>query len=635
MYVGLVYVIVVKVHCVHHSTSRPIFVFFCVRSDADTDIWSECSDLRPPTGENLVEAPLDENLTPPEECRSRERKRDPKKWKVNILKRKRHHGDEYTDRNGKLHRARKVRVKKNCATGCSFKCSSLISPVDREEINTKFWILGREKQQDYFAQTTKQSERESERKRISYYLTVNGKQIRVCKDFYLETLDISQTRIKTYHKNKDPSVGTPSPYRTGNNNKKTSEAKLAEVHQHIQSFPRVESHYSRADSTCEYLDGGLSIRKMYRLYTEKQFGAASQPVHFKVYSNYFCQHFNIRFHKPKKDRCDKCEMFKSITQTGRATPEDNEANEKHVKSKEATRTERHRDTEIEDPATLVVSFDLENVFSLPKAEVSSFFYKRKLSVYNLTSIAHRSKRSYCTAWPETISGRSGNDIASSLLAHMNGLIEDHPDTRHLILWSDSCVPQNRNSVMSVALQSLLEKHNFLETITQKFCEPGHSSIQDVDALHSSIERTLAPFEIYSPVTLVRHLKTVRPQSRMQIKLSAKKDFFDYQSVAKQFDYNRVKYTQVKSLRYSKSQIAKVGYKSSFEAGDWTMVQVISATSTRKGSATPGASSRLATIVPAPNQARTSAALTKEKKADIRSMLGFMPEVDRKYMESII
>ena len=44
---------------------------------------------------------------------------------------------------------------------------------------------------------------------------------------------------------------------------KTSEARVYGVRYHIESFPTVESHYTRKMSKRQYLNGNLSITKMY------------------------------------------------------------------------------------------------------------------------------------------------------------------------------------------------------------------------------------------------------------------------------------------------------------------------------------------------------------------------------------
>ena len=86
-------------------------------------------------------------------------------------------------------------------------------------------------------------------------------------------------------------------------------------------------------------------------------------------------------------------------------------------AKLATKEERDRDRSNTDAENAIVCFDLQNVISLPRSHISSFFYRRKLSAYNLT--AHCStvtqKRGYCAVWYEGRSGRSSNDIASSLV----------------------------------------------------------------------------------------------------------------------------------------------------------------------------------------------------------------------------
>ena len=49
-----------------------------------------------------------------------------------------------------------------------------------------------------------------------------------------------------------------------------SEELKKQVREHIESFPRRKSHYSRADNRkWEYLDEGLSISRMHLMYLEK------------------------------------------------------------------------------------------------------------------------------------------------------------------------------------------------------------------------------------------------------------------------------------------------------------------------------------------------------------------------------
>ena len=154
-----------------------------------------------------------------------------------------------------------------------------------------------------------------------------------------------------------------------------------------------------------------------------------------------------------------------------------------------TKTERDKDRK--DKSKFTVCFDLQNVLALPTADVSNFFYRRKLNVYHNVMTAHCSgdKRGYGALWHEGQNGRSGNDIASSVMKLLEAIVEansDDPRIKHINLWSDSCVPQNR--FFATAVKVFLKNDPQVLTIEHKFCEPGHSTIQEVDNLHSQIEQ---------------------------------------------------------------------------------------------------------------------------------------------------
>jgi len=61
------------------------------------------------------------------------------------------------------------------------------------------------------------------------------------------------------------------------------------------------------------------------------------------------------------------------------------------------------------------------------------------------------KTVYCAIWNEALVGRSGNDIASAIESILNKVTSENPTIQHIITWSDSCVPQNRNSILSTAI----------------------------------------------------------------------------------------------------------------------------------------------------------------------------------------
>lgn len=109
-------------------------------------------------------------------------------------------------------------------------------------------------------------------------------------------------------------------------------------------------------------------------------------------------------------------------------------------------------------------------------------------------------------WPECVAGRGGNEIANAVVVILNCVLQENHELEKLVLWSDSCVAQNRNSMMTLALKKFIEEHPRIKQIEQTFCTPGHSSIQEVDNIHSHIEKMLKISEMYSPPSLVRVLK---------------------------------------------------------------------------------------------------------------------------------
>ena len=465
-----------------------------------------------------------------------------------------------------------------------------------------------------------------------YTLPLNGDYIRVCKSFYLGTLDVSQTRITNFHKTKNNLTGTPNKYKwSKNKNRCVPETIKESIREHIRSIPRVDSHYCRRDTNKEYIaTPGLSLTALYREYLTVCETTNKVPGKIHLYRHIFNSEFNIAFHFPKTDRCDKCDEFRNIEEP---TPEDEENILKHQTSKKETDDERKKDRENTD--AFVVCFDLENVFSLPRANVSTFFYKRKLSVFHMTAHCSIGKKSYGAIWHEALMGRSGNDIASTVMKILDEIVNDYKDDvriRHIILWSDSCVPQNRNSYFSSAIKCFMNDHPEVEIIEQKFCEPGHSNIQEVDNLHSRIEYVCRGNEIFSPVGLLKLLKRVNSLKVIQIKSEHFKSFND---IAAKGNWGKVPFTQVKSIKYEHTLPRDVKFKTSF-TGQWVdecvYPKVLTRRDTKKDKIV-NLSMELFSFVKiaTPNQH----IISKEKKSDIKSMLKHMKGADKLFMENLV
>mgnify|MGYP001801187889 CR=1 FL=1 len=91
-------------------------------------------------------------------------------------------------------------------------------------------------------------------------------------------------------------------------------------------------------------------------------------------------------------------------------------------------------------------------------------------------------------------------------------MSEHPNMTDLLLWRDSCVGEYRNSNGGLCPAVLSATKKSSKTIRHR--EWGHSDIQDVDKLHSVIERNLKGLIIIMPVSLV-HQQSNKTEKQVQ------------------------------------------------------------------------------------------------------------------------
>lgn len=362
---------------------------------------------------------------------SRKKLRNEDAWKSNQRKRLRNSGQNYVSRTGKLQKKREL--KSGCGDLCRNKCRSKILEDERIQIFYSFWTLGRLMQQrQYLCKTVKKIEKQSmhtkscsrRRSIYTYYLHIHEKIVKVCKKMFLDTLDISDTVVAT-SLNKMNCLGTSDAEKRGNQSQRSNSknTEKEEIRRHINSFPRVESHYARKDSTRQYLESSLSLLKMYDLYVKKpQNKGCKTPASETTYRNVFNREFNISFHKRMKDRCDICSAYEN----GYFNETEDEEYKKHIQMKDESRKfkDEVKARLKDDPSLAAAVFDLEEVLPSPSSSESSLCYMRKLNTYNLTVYDYRKGQGYCNVWPETTSSRGSNEIASCVYRYLERISKE-------------------------------------------------------------------------------------------------------------------------------------------------------------------------------------------------------------------
>lgn len=550
----------------------------------------------------------------------------------NQQKKARQSGLEYTDPKGNIHQGR--RVKTACSDTCHLHCSSRISLQERLKIHENFWTLDDAEKIRFYDQNllkkpierrTKENAQKQRNFTIVYHFHINGTQEQVCRTMFVNTLGISIGRINYYMASKQGDEN-PSSYRHGTNKSRfTSEEQKEQVREQIRSIPTVDSHYCRESSTKKYFDCFLSLTSLFDNYAEMN---KDNHVSFSTYRKIFLEEFKISFHKPRKDQCDRCHLLDH--QGSSLSVDERSSIEQHKQQKDFTRQEKKTDKENvmtnRNKKRLTVVYDLENVLSVPKGPQGSWFYLSKLNCYHQTATVLETKKVYTAFWDESLAGRSGNDMASAWTEILSAILIDHPDTEEIVVWSDSCVPQNKNRMMSMAALMLLKNHPNLKKLEHKYGEAGHSFCQEVDSVHSVIERKLKPKEIGSPVSLLQHLKAVKINSKsLIIKEMKKEDFKNFESKASAFNFQLIPYAKVKSLLFQKSSLMSVGFKLSFAPSSSFFYQPIVKFSRNKRGA-----AELPENVPSESKKQK---LSETKVNCIRKMLKDLNEEDREFFKT--
>jgi hypothetical protein len=501
------------------------------------------------------------NDTP--ERKSRKRTRNEAMWKRNILKRKRNSGESYVTYKGKVKRARKM--KPGCGHNCRMKCSTKITETQRENIFDEYWGLGDYNLQKAFInssvtqKSTKRNTKDAQKNRNitrKYAFTINDTRIEVCKTFYINTLDETNSRIESaFAFRKSGSVVTNTDRRGKHETRpnKIPDVIRNDIKDHINSFPRVESHYCRKNSQKEYLEANLNLSKMYDMYKEKCSNDNLFPAKFWIYNHIFNSEFNIAFHKPLKDLCDFCTQYNNKSDVEKA--EIATLYERHIRNKNLSRQAKETDknTAKTDLKYVSACFDLQQVITLPKANQSSMYYSRKLNNYNLSLYSLGSGESYCYVWNETIANRGSCEVSSCVYAFLKAMAND--DIKSVTLYSDNCGGQNRNRFFVSMLWYSLKSMKF-SSISHKFLERGHT-MNENDSVHSVIERSLKDVSVYTTPQLVTTIQLARRSKPYYVTEMTSSDFKDFKELAthiRNLDFDtqgqKIKWNELRTVQFT-------------------------------------------------------------------------------------
>ncbi|KAG6457883.1 uncharacterized protein LOC119190807 [Manduca sexta] len=388
-------------------------------------------------------------------CRGKKRVRNYDGWEEVKRKRLTNAGKEYCSKKGVIVSAKTIG--RPCT--CRYTCYTMLTLEERQDAFEKFWKLGdREKQWLHVANyTSKQKKKRGLQRDLKhnrqftykYFLPKGSSKIEICKTIFLSTYSINERLVRTAWDKYDGSTLIEKDMRGKhkNHNRIVDDEMVMSICAHVNSFVPVESHYNRAASKRLYLDGDLSIARMFNLYKEwpelnNHLNTASS---LRQYRDIVNTHFNLSFHLPKKDTCDQ---YHSFNQTQNPPEDLREQYANHLNSKRMSRILKNTDKNdaINSNGRIVcATFDFQKVLSCPHGQMSVLYYKRKLSCYNFTIYDMAVKQGYCYMWDESVAKRGANEVASCVYDFIKKFVSK--GVKEFRFWSDNCAGQNRNRIV--------------------------------------------------------------------------------------------------------------------------------------------------------------------------------------------
>lgn len=390
---------------------------------------------------------------------------------------------------------------------CQNNCKS-VSETDRQQIfndyyklnsydEKKSWLIQCMKEKEIGRKRTKNIHSKRNRT-LEYYLTIQGEQRKVCQQFILKTLDISQMSLRQTIDNvsKTGMIKKDSRGRCGPRNKKT-EGTIKTVRDFIEKIPVVPSHYCRSKTKKLYMASDIrNFSNLYRLYKGdcqmQKTDPEGRATFFRVFKGY-----NLGIHVPKKDKCNLCESVKSTGETNLEAA-DKEKYLRHREEIENSRIKFKIDQENRDPNFMCASFDLQKVLTKPHGNSILLYYARKLAVYNFTVYESTTKNGFCFLWNETLGKKGSNEIYTALNRYLHLLDQRvSPEIYELSLYCDNCSGQNKNKQILAMINRFLKTAIHLKKITLNYLIAGHTYMP-VDSMHSTIESFISKKTIYAP-----------------------------------------------------------------------------------------------------------------------------------------
>ena len=574
-------------------------------------------------------------------ARTRKRVRREKDWISNKRKKLRNAGKMYVNSKRVVVPPRVCGSDCKCSMGCFKKIQSTERMKILEEFNNlqdfdiqNAYLHGLIHRCDPKRRYTSKGSTSKRNNTFTYYVRSCGNEVHVCLKAFCNIHGVSVKRVRNV---RTKGCTTPPLDQRGKHNNRPNqipETTIYCVKQHILSFPRQTSHYSRkSNPNRRYLAPGLNISKMHRLYTQKCDELNWPSVTESAYRKVFCESFNFAFGSPRSDTCKTCDSLNCHIKDST----DEFSKEVFVKQLEAHHDvaelgfqSLRDDTDLvrnEPDSHILISFDLQQNLPTPHINTGLVFYLRQLWVYNLGIHNVGNGNGYMCMWSENVASRGSDEVASCLLNYVQSL---RVKPKHLIAYSDSCGGQNKNFYM-VCFWVYVILQGWFETVDHKFLTPGHTYLPS-DRDFALIEKQKREGEFYVPSQLFSLVNDVRKNNPFTVASMRMEEFKSLKSFSKNF-INRKKNTdkaplhfqKISWFRFTKDRPFNVSVRYTLEqTEEWRTWNI----GRRGGNAT------LLSSITLTNKYHGSNPINPKKFEDLMKMKAFIPKAYHSFYDSL-
>jgi len=144
----------------------------------------------------------------------------------------------------------------------------------------------------------------------SYYLPANGRKLECCRNTFMNVHALKRGSINEIQLKLARGAVCFQDGRGKHENRptRTPENVKAAMLNHIQGFPKYETHYTRATNGPNYLSPDLNLSKMFSLFCEGHPDIPSVSTKSGLYRSIF-RSTGLKIGEPKSDTCRTCDLL--------------------------------------------------------------------------------------------------------------------------------------------------------------------------------------------------------------------------------------------------------------------------------------------------------------------------------------